>query len=674
MTGSAAEKGRAPGRPPGLPALLAVAFGAGVLWLTRSTVPAGPLALQLAPALVAGAFLLGALGLGAPVVRLLPGLRDPDGPGWWVLAAAAGTALLAAWAALLASVGLLGRAPLALSAGAAAAAGLRVLWRRTPFTGRLGTVPPAPSVLLGAAAAATYPVLAAFLPAYDTLNYHLGMPFQWLRAGTLVVFPRDVYSVQPANTGLVFTFALALAGPWAAQAVHWALGGLTLAGTAALARGPGEPEEAAWWAAALLAVTPALLMVSTLAYSDLGVAAFAAAAWLLALRALAVPRGRRTLLLAAGAAAGAALGCKYTAGPTVVVPLLAGVAAAGGARSPGKTLRDLLATGTGVLAAFAPWALRNLVVTGNPVHPYLAGFWAGLVPGSGAGEGGGGIARGLGTFPGPLPPLERILSLGALGVRPHGGLVGALFLALLPVTAWLVARSWRRSPGNRTLAVGAAVGYAGWLLAPPLGRYLLGTLVPLAALAGRALAAVLRGSSRGVAAAVSAALLFGGLWYAAGSLDRVWPRRIAVALGQESPAALLRSYASHWPAVEAAARLPESARILLVAEARPMFWERDVVVEDPFRTPLLVELARDSASPREMADALRGRGVTHVFFNGIEARRIARMVGRKRYFQPETAGAGRRLERFFREELTPVWSEGELALWALRPGEPQSGS
>ncbi len=658
---------------PGPATLAAVALGGAALWLSRGTVPLAPLALQLATVLVLLALGLAAVGLGDPVARLLPGLRELEGPARWPAVLAVGAAGLMACAGMLAAGGLLAPLPLAVAGAAAVLSGLWVLRRHPPGVAPIiRNAPPVPSALVVLAGAVTLPVLAAFLPAYDTLNYHLGMPWQWLRAGTLVVFPRDVYSLQPSNVGLLATWALALAGPWAAQAVHWWLGGLTLAGTAALAGGDGGPEAAPWWTAALLATTPAFLMVATLAYSDLGVTAFAAAGWLLLVHAAAGPPMRGTLLVVAGTMAGLALGCKYTAGPTVVVPLLGAAVLAGPAgRRVVARLLDGCRVLAGTLVAFSPWAIRNLVVTGNPIYPYLDRLWATVGLGS---PGSAAVSSGLGSFPGPLPSLERVLSLGALGIPGHGGLVGSLYLALLPATVWFAVTRWRADARVRALAVGSLLAWAGWLAGPPLGRYLLGGLVPLAALTGLAVAAALARTSRGVAVMGAAALLFVGLWYVTGSLGPDWPRRMAVALGQENPEVLLERYASSWPAVAASRDLPDGSTILLVAESRPMYWARDVVVEDPFHTPLVVELAEESSSVGEMARGLRALGVTHVYFNGVEARRIARMNGRAEYFGEASRAARQRLDRFFERWLRPVWSDGRSTLYALEPPGPQSGS
>jgi len=638
-----------------------------------------PLALQLTTVLVLGVLSLAALGVGAPLLRLLPEMRGETGSNWWTLVLASGAGGLMAWAGLLAALHALRPAALGIFLVVAGAAGVwflvcQRLGRPAPGV-RLAVVP---VVLLGLAALVSLAVLPAFLPMYDTLNYHLGMPFQWLRASGMLVFPRDVYSLLPSNVGLVYAYALGLAGPWAAQAVHWWLGAITLAGVVALGRQLVPLERERVWGAALLATTPVFLAVSTVAYSDLGTAAFAAAAWVLALRGTETPYpGTLRLSFLAGLAAGAAFGCKYTSGLTLVVPLLGATFLVSG--DLGSWKRRLANSGValaGFVTAFLPWALRNLTLTGNPVYPYLGRLWSALgIPTPSSFPAAAGLSKGLGALSGPSPSLVRILSLGAAGTPSHGGLVGPVFLVLLPVTLWFVIRSWRTNIRVRILAVGSILAYVGWLLEPPLGRYLVAGLVPLAALTGAAVAESVKRSSRPVAVTLMAGLLFLGLWNVSGSLDRVWPLRLTVALGQKSPSILLERFASYWPAVRATEEiLPANATLLLVAESRTAFWERNIVVEDPFHRPFLVMLAESSTSAQTMAETLRAMGVTHVLVNEMEERRIARMMGRQTYLETSSAVARNRLIRFLRSQLTPVWRKPGLILYDLHPSADQSGS
>jgi hypothetical protein len=125
-------------------------------------------------------------------------------------------------------------------------------------------------------------------------------------------------------------------------------------------------------------------------------------------------------------------------------------------------------------------------------------------------------------------------------------------------------------------------------------------------------------------------------------------------------------YASYWPAVRFINdELPAEAKLLLVAEARTLYLERDLVVEDPFHVPLLVELAEGATSPGVMALELRKMGVTHVLFNRHEANRMAASGGREDYFSQAGPEAAPRLRRFLATCLQRVHSAPPVEVFRL---------
>jgi hypothetical protein len=254
----------------------------------------------------------------------------------------------------------------------------------------------------------------------------------------------------------------------------------------------------------------------------------------------------------------------------------------------------------------------------------------------------------------------RVLTLGALG--PLDGSVGPLYLLLLPLAVWCGLRS--RGLG-RTLLCASALGVLGWSAGPPTARYLTPVLVPLAVLAGTGIAYVLeiaQGRAR-VAAATAAAIVCA--WSMLQGVDRENLVRAGSALGRDSRDAALLKWASYWPAVSVVNELPPESRVLLVAESRSLYFDRDVLVEDPFRRPLLCELAERTDSADALAAELREQGVTHVLINGIESRRIASLNGRAEYFGGLSSAARARLDEFLGHHLIRVWSQGELELFAL---------
>jgi 4-amino-4-deoxy-L-arabinose transferase-like glycosyltransferase len=603
-------------------------------------------------------FLLACLGVGWLPWRLVGGSGPATGPGLVLVVASGATCLMVA-AALLSSVGLMRPVPLTVVLGSSALGGAaRVLrsWRswRQPRVPRGITVQ---LIVLLVVVVLTLPALPTASPFYDQLHYHLGFPFHWLRAGRIFVFEREVYSFLPADMGLLYVYALGTLGPWAAQAIHWSMGLIAVAATGALGSLLGG-RRAGWWAAAFLAATPSVMVVSTWAVADLGAAAFGAVACLALLVAVRAKDNRRSRRLVglSGVFVGVAAGCKVLALATVGIPLCALLFLA----SPRGWSERLRETGwwlAGATLIFAPWLIRNLAVTGNPFYPFLSGVFASP---AGSAE----AARGIVAGTAGQVDLLAAATLSTFHPRGDAGPIGPVFVALAPLAVWA---AWRRRRGfTGALAVAALLGVVGWASGPLRGRYLLPVLTFLAVLLGVGWQRLLLRVPRMARAALLALIATVLGWNVVDGTTPLELERAACTLGKGSGEALMMRYASYWPAVRFVNReLPRNARLLLVGESRSLYLDRDIVVEDPGRTPLLVELARSATSPAGIADRLRRMGITHVLINRQEARRIAAYDGRGQYFAPLDPAAAERLQAFLARCLTTLMRENGVEVDAL---------
>jgi hypothetical protein len=637
-----------------------------ILWRYQAVSSPQPMFAVLLAAVVAVLFFLAALGVGVPVWRWADGGAGVL-PRSLLIVLAAGAGVLMACAAAASAVGALRPPVLAAVAAAAVAAGIFQATRLVPR--RRPALTPAlllPAAVLVAALLATLPKTFILAPFYDQFNYHLAFPFQWLRAGRIFVFPRHSYSFLPSDMGLLYTYALATVGAWGGQVIHWCMGALAVLGAAQLGGRLGGPR-AGYWSAAILAATPAVMTPATWAGADLGVAALAAAAWLAVLDAPRDRDGRRPARwwLLAGALAGLAAGCKYLALAMVAVPLFLVVLLL---RRESSARRHWARVGlwlAGAALAFSPWMVRNLVASGNPLFPFLNSWFPPTVLLESQGAAEMREAAAVAEFPAQrLAPRDRI-TLGTFQPRGEAGAIGPLYLGLAPLAFWIVVRERRR--GARVLLAGAVLGVVGWWWAPQLGRYLVPVLVLLAALLGAGWARLLVAWPRTIRRWLNALLAVALLWNVSSVLGDGLDR-VSCLTGRTRFEELMRENVTYWPAISFVnEKLPADAKLLLVAESRTLFLERDVVVEDPFRTPLIVELADGEPSEEAMLRRLRGEGVTHLLYNAAEARRIAAMTHRDTYFQPATARGVANLTAFFSRCLEPVFSEGPVEVMRLLP-------
>ncbi len=521
-----------------------------------------------------------------------------------------------------------------------------------------------PALIFLGASALTLIAATSFAPFYDQWNYHLAFPYQWLRAGTVVTYPLHGFSFMPANSGLLYLYSLAGPGPWGAQVSHWWFGFLAAGGSAAVAKQLGARSFGRLLAAVVLTATPAFVQLGALAGSDLGVAAFGIGGLIALLEMYRNQDRSLRWIVTAGLLAGFSAGCKYTAIGQFVIPLACmGVLLVFADQAAPSRLRRVgihaLAFGLAVGLSFGPWLLRNALLTGNPVHPYLQALFQTLGVDRDETE----VAEKIGDFEIGPEKINQGLSLGTFSRRGHAGDIGPIHLWLLPLALFWV---WRRHREPRVWAVFGVfvLSLFFWAIGPTLGRYLVPTLAVLSALVGAAwndLIPQLNRVSRGVFSIALYVLLIANCSpYRAEYLQSQLECAFGVRDEQEFLSLRVTSYEPNLAANE---QLPAAAKVLLVGEPRAYGIDRDVIVEDGFREPLLVTLAQNSETSQQIAEHLEGLGVTHILWNQAEATRLAEAGGRAEYLECPTEEARQRLDRFLADHTRP-FADGRW--WEIR--------
>jgi hypothetical protein len=660
--------GSKPQNPSMLPAV-ALVVGLGVVLLTaQSTKGFGPVGSLLTVGLWVMLWTLATLGAGRSLVGWVRSGAEEDNEDL-LLACVMGSAVLSAAAVALSLAGWFRPGPLLGVLVIAAIIGSIGLYRRPValprFEGR--TVWLAALWLIALAVAATVTTF------YDQWHQHLGFPWLWLRQGSIHVIPRNFYSYMPVNSSLMYAYGLGGLGAWSAQAIHWWSGVLTILICGAMGRRV-VADGGGWWAALVMATTPAMVHLAASGGSDLVVTMFAAGAWLGLLRSAdGGPHPLRWWLLA-GACAGLAAGTKYTALGTVVLPLSAGAVLLHRPWRRGSLLAFIGGAGTATVGGtltLGPWLLRNLVATGAPLFPFMTGPFRELAtPDRAAVERFAGWLSGFDIGPSHL---MDGLGLGTF-TAPVGGFAPAGLFWLGAAAAALMVLPRIMRPAVAGLMAGALVGIAFWLTGLHVVRYLLPALVPAAAVLGGGLVETLRSSTKTIRRASLALVLAAVTWNLTTLLHPVGMQRLGCSLGVNPVEPLLARWVSSSLAFDAVDALPQDAKLLLVAESRALGFNRDLELEHPFDESRLEELARTHTSPQEMAAALAGEGFTHVLTNRWEARRIAGMRRRPRYFVHADGPTMERLDRFARTCLEPAWLGNGVSIYRLDPSCTSTGA
>jgi len=488
---------------------------------------------------------------------------------------------------------------------------------------------------------------------YDVLEYHLAAPAQYLRAGRITFLHENIYATFWQNAEMLYLVALTISGEKrvaiaGAHVILFAAWVLSVCGVYALARRlltrkVGDFETPGPAIAALLY---ALIPLGSHLVSDFYVehvqALFHLCAVLAACAFLQEQRQNNRLrsgwLILAGLLAGFCCGTKYTALLFTLAPLLLLVPLTCALRGAAYEALSAAATiGVAALAVICPWALRNAIASGDPMHPL------GLV-----------MKRRAGA---PLPQPDH---LDHFDIATRAG--ERSLNALIQVLYQLVPGLKPREPGSSEL--GAAFG---WLHQSECGPHLLCFAVP----------GVLS-AFRGAGFLIAFFLLDVALWFvftyrlnrfmypllgplaaiAAIGIAQLWclqPLRkviAAIALGSVlaiAPLSILYVYSLSRPArgigaeeAQTAAReqytafgnknwfdawsalnaLPADSNVLFIGDAQTFYLDKTPHYSVVFNPHLLEEILRQSSDGRTAAALLAARGITHLYINTPEWLRL----------------------------------------------------
>ena len=232
---------------------------------------------------------------------------------------------------------------------------------------------------------------------FDVREYHLQGPKEWFQAGQITFLRHNVYTSFPFLTEMLSLTGMVFAEDWWSGALvgqivlscFQLLSALTIFSIARRL----ISTDVAWLATLIYVTTPWTLRISLIAYAEGALTFYLIASVMTAFLIRDLPRHVFGTTFVCGALAGCAMATKYTGLISVILPtafLLAAQLrkrASDGATKgdPGQIdhrrwrslLRPAVAFGLGIGLMIAPWLLKNLIETGNPVYPLAYGVFGG---------------------------------------------------------------------------------------------------------------------------------------------------------------------------------------------------------------------------------------------------------------------------------------------------------
>lgn len=455
--------------------------------------------------------------------------------------------------------------------------------------------------------------------AFDALVYHLRQVQLYLDAHSLFITVDSAYAGFPGLLQMLFAFTQALGGDSAPQLLHFTFLPATVLGAAALGRRLWQ-LELTWSVAALLTTVPTVFLVATWPYVDVALM-FYTVLFFYAL-VLWLQDTRWQWLVLAAILCGVAMEIKYTAlwYPLAAAALMMLRLRRDGWRS--TWLRWACFGGIAALVA-APWYVRNWVLTGNPIYPYV---WGG--PAWDAGRTAWWDRAGSGLAAQPwrllLAPWEMTI-FGIEGKAGYQATLGPLLLVLMPVilAEWRYLRQEEKR-GLGWIALFSGVLYVVWLWGVARSALLMQSrlLLPIFPLMGLVAALALqrlpaldtRALSISWVFRVAVALVLA--LHAFATVNRfVHDHPGAALLGGEARDAYVgrRVGTAYTAVMQHLNALPKTARILFLWEPRTYHCPRVCLPDSLYDN--LVYLVRQYGGAARLVQALSTQGITHVLLN-----------------------------------------------------------
>lgn len=497
---------------------------------------------------------------------------------------------------------------------------------------------------------------------YDSLAYHFSAPHLSMLNGRLMPMPENLLAQMPATAGYLYALAALLKNEIAAKVLCW-LFGVGVAGALGLFarrmswRGTGLWGALIFWTLFHVSQSSAAGGIDLLLTFFSVCSAYAFFIWLEAERRPDPQAKAFPLLLLSAILSGLAMATKYTGAvvPAALVVTLLGC----GWRSRADAKRILKASlCLGLVAALvvSPWLIKNAVLFGNPVAPFLTGVFSNpeaLQLQSAQAFTAEAAQSHLRSLPDYLA-LPWNITMGSI---ENSAVFSPLFLLLCPLL--LLFKPFPRS--LRHVAFFTGIFALGWILTSTQVRFLMPVL-PWACLliAYWATHARLRQPLRlAIKTTILACCLAGSLASWAITFSQGGWR---VVLGAQDK----QDYLSHsqngyrnppyplyrWIDTE----LPATARVLLFGETRGYYLHRDFVASSAFNKPPLLDWAEKSSNAEELAKKMSDQGITHVLLNPAEAGRL------RPYGILETTVDGKRtLQEFWARHVRQVAFFDEFA-------------
>jgi len=490
--------------------------------------------------------------------------------------------------------------------------------------------------------------------ARDELTYHLAMPALYLRAGRTVETPFVVHAYFPMLLEMLYTPLLGHLAEQVPKYLHL-LFALATSALIFLYLAPRVLPGLAMLGAALVFTTPTVMALAASAYVDLGLLLFSTVGLLGLL--LWSESGRRADFVVSALGAGCAAGAKYNG--LVVIALLAVAVFLVVQRRSGLAGMALAALFAAIsLVPLAPWLIKNVWETGNPVFPLMNHVFGGRPLPRGPQVDVFSYRRVLyqeSWLDILLVPLRVFVSGREGDPARFDGVFNPLYLVGIVVALLPGASRRHRLLGGLTVAF-LLIAFFSTVFR---SRYVVAVLPPLVLIAMEAMNEWWRKGA--VCQVLIASLAGGALLFNVTEFSLLWTEidPLAYALGRSTRVEYISRFVPEYPVtVYANSHLPERSRVYLAfLGGRGYYWEHPYVYDTYLSGTLLHDVVRQAKDGDDIAEALCRQGMTHI----ASVEPLLAQYMRSNFEPAEYA----RWQAFARERLHLLYSANGVGLYEV---------
>ncbi|OGS27361.1 MAG: hypothetical protein A2297_03015 [Elusimicrobia bacterium RIFOXYB2_FULL_48_7] len=470
---------------------------------------------------------------------------------------------------------------------------------------------------------AAFTLVTALTPEtfYDTLQYHIGVPFLWVMKHKITAMPTIMQSFYQMNAHMLYAFCLLIRDEFLCKTLNWSFSITAIWAIYVLCK-KHFSVKTGLLAAAIFITIPMGLYVAARSCVELPIAFFEVLAVFAALNYLKTSANK--WLITSAVFAGVSVGSKHTSAFSVISLLFAFAVffLVYRRKEIVKLLPKLAVFCLIVGAILSPWLIKNYAQVGNPIYPFVINANGTINE----------LSKGKPVSYSDQTQLPLTLkNIFTIPWRvPMGefqeGVSGAAFLFLIPMLFF-----FRKSnPGSKFLILYMIPYYLLWITIGVVyvRLFIPGLAVLSVLLSYYASEAKVSSFFKGCVITVLV-LFFANNIFTIMVSQKFSQNPLGYVLGMQSKYDYLSNQRPTYPCPYyktidwANKNIPADSKIAFIGETRPYYAQRDVFTHSAYDFNQLALWSKQADNPEKLKEILAREKVTHILFNVPETKRLS---------------------------------------------------